>query len=214
MPWVGLDGLLDIGADGAVGFKGTAVMNGRVVRIDAALRSLPRVNGDGSPLDLAIVAPEVTATFSGRISTAQVLSLTGPMSLVSPDPAVTARWAGISIPDGITIAGPLNLDGGLDSAGRAFAVRSAALTLGGFRGAGDVVLDLRAEVPKLQAGLKTPLLALDAFLPSTGAVPGQWGRNRLGFDVLKSFDAEIEIDSEALGFGHGENRTCPCDGQA
>ena len=197
----GLDGIVETVADGGLGFRGTAVMNGRIVRIDAALKSLPRVNADGSPLDLAIEAPEAKATFSGRIATAQVLSLTGPMSLVSPDPAATARWAGLSIPDGITITGPLNIDGGLDSAGRAFAVRRAALTVGGFRGAGDVVLDLRAEVPKLQAALKTQLLALDNFLPASGARPGEWGRTRIAFGLLKSFDAEIELEAEALGLG-------------
>ena len=51
------------------------------------LKSLARVNADGSPLELALAANAGAANFSGRLSTAKVLSLAGPVSLSSHDPA-------------------------------------------------------------------------------------------------------------------------------
>ena len=50
------DGTLDLRADGGASFAGSAVINGRLVRIDADLKSLARVNADGSPLDQRVMA--------------------------------------------------------------------------------------------------------------------------------------------------------------
>lgn len=196
-----VDGVLNLSPDGGIDMEGRAVIANRVARIDATLKSLPRVHGDGSPLDLVVELPEASATFSGRLSTASVLSLTGPFSLVSEKPVDALRIMGLPVPAEGLETGPLNIDGGMDSAGRAFAIRKASVTLGGFRAAGDVVLDLRNIVPKLQASLKTPALRLDAMVPASGATSDEWGRALIDFGLLRTFDAEIGIDADSLNYG-------------
>ncbi len=196
-----VDGLLQIAADGGVSFSGSAVINSRVTRIDLGLKSLPRVNADGSPLELAIETDAASASFSGRLATAKVLSLVGPLSLTSRKPASMARWAGLPVAEDTAMPGPLTLDGSLDSAGRAYAIRNAAVTLGQFRSAGDIVADLRGERPKLQANLQAENVWLDALVPASGAEPGSWGQAVLPLSLLRALDAEVSILSRAAAFG-------------
>ncbi len=196
-----VDGELDLRADGGAAFAGTAVINGRLVRIDADLKSLARVNADGSPLELALAADDGDANFSGRLSTANVLSLAGPVSLSSATPGPGLRLLGLPLPDGATVPGPIAIDGALDTAGRAFAIRNATFALGAFHAAGDLAVDLRNDQPKLQAGLTADAMWLDPFLPAAGAKGGDWGRLPLPFAVLKSFDAEVSLEGRSLSFG-------------
>ncbi|MFN4141957.1 AsmA family protein [Aestuariivirga sp.] len=197
-----VDGVLDISADGAVAFNGSAVVNARVVRIDLTLKSLARVNKGGSPLELAVVAEAGSASFSGRLDTSKVLSLAGPVSLTSADPAELLRWAGIPLEEGTTVPRPLNADGALDSIGRAHALRNAAVTLGALRAAGEAVIDLRGERPKLQANMQADRVWLDAMVPAAGAANGEWGRRPLPFALLRSFDAEVSLLAAALHYGN------------
>lgn len=196
-----LDGILDLRADGGAAFAGTAVINGRVVRIDGDLKSLPRVEKDGSPLELALAAEDGQATFSGLITTAKVLSLAGPISLSGSKAAPALSLLGLPLPDTLAISGPATIDGVLDSAGRAYAIRNATLTLGGFRAAGDLVADLRGERPKLQASLAADDVWLDPFVPASGATQQDWGRTPLPFALLKTFNAELGIDARSLSYG-------------
>ena len=196
-----VDGVLDITADGGASFGGTAVINDRLVRIDADLKSLARVNADGSPLEVALAADDGSASFSGRISTAKVLSLAGAISLSSPSPAAGLRLLGIPVPQGTAIPAPLAIDGALDSAGRAFAIRNATLGAGDFRAAGEFGADLRKARLLLQASIAADSLPLDAFLPAAGARNGDWGRAVLPFALLKTFDAEAAIDLRSLRYG-------------
>ncbi len=196
-----VDGVLRIAANGGVSFKGSAVINSHVTRIDLDLKSLPRVNADGSPLELAVESNAASASFSGRLATAKVLSLAGPVSLTSREPDIMARWAGIPLAEGMKLPGPLNLDGALDSAGRAYAIRNAALTFGQFRAGGDVVADLRGERPRLQASLQAETVWLDTLVPSAGAEPGAWGRAILPLQVLKGIDAEVSVLARGVAYG-------------
>jgi uncharacterized protein involved in outer membrane biogenesis len=196
-----VDGRMQLPAEGGVTFKGTAVINSRVARIEFSVKSLPRINEDGSPIELAIDTDILSASFSGRLSTRKVLSLAGPLSLSGRDSANVARWAGIALDEGLTLPGPLNFDGALDSAGRAFAIRNAAVTLGQFRAAGDVVADLRGTRPKLQANLQAETVWLDALVPAAGAEAGSWGRASLPLGPLRMFDAEMSILSRTASYG-------------
>ena len=204
-----VDGRLDVRADGGAAFTGSAVINGRLVRIDADLKSLARVNADGSPLELALVAEDGNASFSGRLSTAQVMSLAGPVSLSGTAPAPALRLLGLPVPEGATVTGPLAIDGALDSAGRAFAIRNATISLGAFRAAGELSADLRNERPKLQASLAADTLWLDGLVPASGARNGDWGRQPLPFALLRTIDAEAVIGARSLvynGFTAGASR--------
>lgn len=195
------NGVLELREDGGAAFSGTAVIKARLVRIDAELKSLPRVNEDGSPLELSLSNDLGSASFSGRLSTAKVLSLTGPLGIQSPSPVAALQFIGLPVPEGTTAAGPLELQGGLDSAGRAYAVRNATLSLGGFRAAGDMVADLRNERPKLQANLMADTLWLDGFVPASGASGSDWGRKQLPFALLRSLDAEASLEARSLAYG-------------
>ena len=196
-----VDGLLDLTTEGGASFSGTAVINARLVRIDGELKSLARVNADGSPLELALAADDGTASFSGRISTAKVLSLAGPISLASQTPAAGLRLIGLPLPETVTVPGPLTIDGALDNAGRALAIRNVTLAAGDFRAAGDLGVDLRNARPRLQANLAVDSLRLDGFLPASGAKDGDWGRAPLPFALLKAIDAETAIDVRSLSYG-------------
>ena len=196
-----VDGRLDLRADGGVSFAGTAVINGRLVRIDADLKSLARVNADGSPLELALVADDGNASFSGRLSTAKVMSLAGPVSLASTTPGPGLRLLGLPVPDGAVVVGPIAIDGALDSAGRAFAIRNATLGIGALRAAGELGADLRNDHPKLQAKLVADTLWLDPLLPAAGAKDGEWGRLPLPFALLRTIDLETAIDARSLSYG-------------
>lgn len=203
------DGRLDIRADGGLSFTGSAVINGRLVRIDADLKSLARVNADGSPLELALVAEDGSASFSGRLSTGKVMSLAGPVSLAGTAPAAALRLLGLPVPEGAALAGTLAIDGALDSAGRAFAIRNATIGFGAFRAAGELSADLRNERPRLQANLAADTLWLDPLVPASGAKDGDWGRLPLPFPLLKVIDVEAAIDARSLvynGFTAGASR--------
>ena len=197
-----VDGVLDLREDGGAAFSGTAVINDRLIKIDADLKSLARVNVDGSPLELALSANEGAGNFSGRLSTAKVLSLAGPVGLASDTPAAALRLIGLPIPPAATVTGPLAIDGALDSAGRAYSIRNATLALGAFRAVGDIAADLRAEVPKLQASLNADTLWLDGLVPASGAADGNWGRAPLPFAVLRGIGAELRIQARSLAYGN------------
>lgn len=197
-----VDGVLDLREDGGAAFSGTAVINDRLIKIDADLKSLARVNADGSPLELALSANEGAGNFSGRLSTTKVLSLAGPVGLASDTPAAALRLIGLPIPPAATVTGPLAIDGALDSAGRAYSIRNATLALGAFRAVGDIAADLRAEVPKLQASLNADTLWLDGLVPASGAADGNWGRAPLPFAVLRGIGAELRIQARSLAYGN------------
>ena len=196
-----VDGLLQIAADGGVTFRGSAVIASRVTRIDFELRSLPRVNADGSPLEIAVESEALSLSFGGRLATGRVLSLTGPMSLTSREPAELARWGGFDIPDAQRLPGPVAIHGGLDSAGRAYAIRKAAVTVGEFRATGDVVADLRGERPKLQVTLEADRLWLDQLVPAAGASDAGWGSAVLPLSHLRVMDADLNILARTASYG-------------
>lgn len=196
-----IDGTLELRPDGGASFSGTAVINDRLVRIDADLKSLARVNEDGSPLEVALSADDGNASFSGRLSTAQVLSLAGPVSLSGPSPGPALRLVGLPLPEGAAPKGAIALDGALDTAGRALAIRNATLSIGDFRAVGELGADFRSEPPKLQARLAADTLWLDPFVPASGAKNGDWGRLPLPFAQLKRFDVEAAINARHLAYG-------------
>lgn len=196
----GVSAIAATDADGGLSLKGTSELRGRLARIEATLKSLPRVHADGSPADLAIETPEGSVIFSGRIATAKVLSLAGSVTVASPDLRSAARWMGLKVDDGTTF-NHFSIDGALDTAGRAIGFRKANVTIDRTTFSGDVTLDLRNAAPKLQAVLTAPSLAIDRFLPPTGAKTDEWGNSNLGFQSLRAFDAEVTVETQALTYG-------------
>lgn len=195
-----VDGLFTADDKGQLTFIGSSVVNSRLLRIDASLKSLARVNRDGSPFDVALTGDIATAAFSGMVSTGNLLSLAGPVNLSSPDPATALQWLGITLPEGLTLPQPLTIDGALDSAGRAFAIHRAAVTIGAVEAGGEVAVDLRGDRPKLQGNLSADTLWLDPLMPAMGATDGEWGRRHLPFGMLRDFDMELALTAQAVHY--------------
>lgn len=194
-----VSGLLDLRADGGFAFTGAAVINSRVVRVDADLKSLARINAGGSPLDFALSTDLGTASFSGRLATGPALSLAGPVSLSGTLSTDLLRFIGL--PHGrLEGSAPFTIEAALDSAGRAYALRQAVLTLGQFRAEGDVTADLRGERPKLQAAFRSDDLRLDSLIPSAAAAPGEWGRQPVSFEIFNAFDAELAVLAKTISY--------------
>lgn len=196
-----VDGLLESDAEGRLSFKGSTVVNFRVLRIDATLKSLARVNHDGSPFDVAVSTDIASASFSGMVATGNLLTLAGPVNLTSPDPAGALQWLGIAMPDNTKLPAPLTIDGALDSAGRAFAIHKAAAMIGALQASGEIAIDLRGDRPKLQGSLAVDSAWLDPLVPASGAEGGDWGRRVLPFKMLRGFDVELALAAGAVHYG-------------
>lgn len=196
-----VDGLLAADAEGRLSFTGSSVVNARLLRLDATLKSLARVNRDGSPFDVALSSEIATAGFSGMVATGNLLSLAGQVSVTSPDPAGALQWLGITLPENVRLPSPVTVDGALDSAGRAFAIHQAVVAIGALKAGGELAIDLRGERPKLQGNLGADAVWLDPLLPATGATDGEWGRTPLPFRMLRDFDAELAIAAQSVNFG-------------
>ena len=189
----------DLSADGELSLRGTAAIKGRLARIEAYVKSWPRIHQDGAPFELSFDAPDLAVTFNGQLAAAKVLGLAGALSLSSKDAMAAARWAGIAV--AASGNGPLSLSGGLEAQGRAFAVHQANLTWNAMTAQGDIALDFRSDVAKLQASLQLPALNLDRLIPASGAKPGEWGTVPLGFAGMKSIDAELTLAAKAFAYG-------------
>lgn len=196
-----VDGLFTADAGGQFTFTGSGVVNSRVLRIDASLKSLARVNRGGSPFDVVLTGDIGSAAFSGMVATGNLLSLAGPVNLTSPDPASALQWLGIELPEGTRLPGPLTVDGALDSAGRAFAINKADVAIGALRASGEVAADLRGERPKLQGNLAASTIWLDLLVPASGATGRDWGRKPLPFRTLRDFDVELALTAQAVHYG-------------
>ena len=179
--------------------RGSATINGRLARLDGYVKSVRRLHQDGSPAGLTLDSPDLSVTFDGRLSTAAVLNLAGTVALTSGDPLAAARWAGIDV--NASEWGTLRLSGALESSGRTFAVRQASLTIGGNAATGDVAMDFRDTVPKLQASLEAPSFDLTPFIPAGNARPGEWGTVPLSLGQLKAANAEVSLSAATLAFG-------------
>ena len=196
----GLSAALDVDPEGGIALRGTATMGGRLAKIDAALKSLARVQEDGSPLDLTVEVPDASASFSGRVSTRNQLALAGTATLASPDLRVAARWAGLAV-EAAEVPMPLAVSGGLESIGNSFATRRGDISLAGERARGDVILDLRGLLPKLQAALSMQALRLAPFLADAGRPDGGWGLRPFDLSPLKAIDADLTVDAGTVTVG-------------
>ena len=195
-----VNGDVNIGNEGRVTFLGSSELRGRLARFDMQLKSMRRLHEDGSPFTLSFETPEITAGFDGRLSVANVLNIAGPIDISVTNLRQAARWAGLAIEDGPSY-GALSISGGFDSSGRAFAIRNATVSLDQSEVFGDLVIDTRNAVPKLQAKLSAPHFVLDGFVPASSAKPGEWGRSPAGFATLKQFDAEVTLETPAFSYG-------------
>jgi AsmA protein len=190
---------ISIGEDGELAVQGTAALNKQIATIEAQVKSLRRVGEDGSPFDLTITAPALTANFTGRLATPEGLSLAGAIDATSPDLRQLSKWLGSEI---VGNAGLKNfsLAGALDSRRAVFSLSKASVALDGMVATGDVTLDLSKKTPNVSAILSTDVFSLDPYLPSrkastpsAGKEGTGWDLSPLAFDRLKGIDGNLKL---------------------
>ena len=178
---------------------GSAAVNGALASLQAYVKDVRRVATEGSPAELSLAAPALTLSFNGRLTTSGIIGLAGTISASGPDLRAALLWAG-GAPGGTRGLKAFALGGGLDAAGRAYAVHGAELSVDGIAGRGELTLDYRTEVPRLLAQLATQAIDLDFYLPAAPAASGEWGTEPLGFEALRGLDAVVTADTPDLSF--------------
>lgn len=190
---------ITIDEDGELEVQGTAALNQQIAAIEAQVKSLPRVGEDGSPFDLTITAPALTANFTGRLATVEGLSLAGAIDATSSDLRQLSKWLGSEI---VGNAGLKNfsLAGALDSKRAVFSLTKASVALDGMVANGDATLDLTKKTPNVSAILSTDIFSLDPYLPSrkanapsAGKETTGWDLSPLAFDRLKGIDGNLKL---------------------
>ncbi|MBC8037845.1 MAG: AsmA family protein, partial [Rhizobiales bacterium] len=186
-----------ISPTGELTVDGTATINRQHAKLQAYVKDIARVSATGSPAELSLEAPTLSANFNGRLATADGLGLAGTVTLSGPDLRQALRWAG-GAPGGTLGFKAFTLTGGLDATGRAFGVEGADLTVDGMGGTGDLTLDFRGETPKLQAVIATDTINLDKYIPAAGGAAGDWGTSPLGFSALRGLDGAVTLNVKNL----------------
>ncbi|HLA03358.1 MAG TPA: AsmA-like C-terminal region-containing protein, partial [Aestuariivirga sp.] len=192
---------ITIGDETKLDVLGTAALNGQLAHIEAQVKSMRRVGGDGSPLDLTVTSPALTVNFTGRLSTAEKLNLAGAVDATSPDLRLLAKWLGSEI-KGSTGLKNFSLAGALDSKGVVFSLAKASIALDGMVANGDVALDLTKKKPRISTNLSTDLLTLDPYLTAqkTGATNEEsgnadWSTTGLSFSGLNGVDGDLSLSA-------------------
>ncbi len=188
---------VSISQAGELTFEGTAAINRQHAKLQGYVRNIARVSG-GSPAELTVEAPALSANFNGRLATADGLNLAGTVALSGSDLRQALRWAG-GAPGGTLGLKAFTLAGGLDASARAFGIQGADLTLDGLPAKGDITLDFRGETPKLQAVIATDKIDLDRYIPAGGS-ERDWGTSQLGFSALRGFDGAVTLEAKNLTY--------------
>jgi AsmA protein len=90
------------------------------------------------------------------------------------------------------------LTGGLDASARAFGVHTADFSVDGISGKGEITLDFRGEVPKVQAVVSTDAIDLDNYVSAAGGNTDDWNTARLGFSALRGIDGAVTFETANL----------------
>ena len=186
------------------------MLKGQLARIEAHVKSMRRVGGDGSPLDLTVTSPALTVNFTGRLSTAEKLNLAGAIDATSPDLRLPAKWLGSEI-NGNTGLKNFSLAGTLDSKGVVFSLAKASIALDGMVANGDVALDLTKKRPRISAILSTDLFTLDPYLRSSetstanqGSGQDDWNTTQLSFSGLTGIDGNLSLSAFKVKWSDAE----------
>ena len=178
--------------------EGHLTWNGQRVAVSLDVKSPQRLAGEGSPIDIAIDAAPLKASFSGRASLAHGLSLAGTGEADSPSLRDLLRWFGFDAGGGPGL-GALKLTAAVDSQGATLKLSDLALSLDGMNAKGRGTLDLGGARPKLDAALGVDRIDADVYVPR-GPVSGDWSDARLSFAGLKALDATLNLAAGGFAF--------------
>jgi AsmA protein len=180
------------------GVEGYLTWNGQRVALSMEVKSPQRLAADGSPVDIAIDAGPLKASFSGRASLAHGLSLAGTGEAESPSLRELLRWIGFQTGGGIGL-GALKATAAVDSRGAEVKLADLVLSLDGMNAKGRATLDLAGPRAKLDAALGLDRIDADAYVPR-GPVSDDWSDAPLSFAGLKALDATLDLVAGGLVF--------------
>ncbi len=180
------------------GVEGHLTWNGQRVAMSLDVKSPQRLVAEGSPVDIAIDAAPLKASFSGRASLAQGLSLAGTGEADSPSMRDFLRWIGDGTPGGPGL-GAFRATAAVDSQGASVKLSDLVLSLDGMNAKGRATLDLRGARPKLDAAFGVDRIDADIYVPR-GPVSEDWSDAPLSFAGLKALDATLDIAGGGFAF--------------
>ena len=196
----------DISLDrtGTLDLAGTAAIANQFTRVEAHIASLPRLSEDGTPFDLSLNAPALTASFSGRLSLQGALSLAGTFSAETSNMASLLRWTGREkVPEALAL--PATAKGPINLSGASFHSSDVTMTAGDMTFKGKLGLDMSTAVPAITGQLSTDALKLvpipapvDAPDASVATAPVA---KKLDFSPLKQVDAELTLSAFSATIG-------------
>ncbi len=182
----------------AAGVEGHLTWNGQRVAVSLDVKSPQRLAAEGSPIDIAIDAAPLKASFSGRASLAHGVSLAGTGEADSPSLRELLRWIGYRTEGGPGL-GALKLTAAVDSEGATVKLSDLVLGLDGMTARGRATLDLAGARPRLDAALGVDRIDADVYVPR-GPVSDDWSDARLSFAGLKALDATLDIAAGGFAF--------------
>ncbi len=190
-----------IAEDGGLSVEGTAALNKQFARIEAQVKSMPRVGQDGSPFDLTVTSPALSANFTGRLATHEGLNLAGAIDAASPDLRQLAKWLGFEI-KGNTGLKNFSLAGAIDTKEAVLSLARASIALDGMVASGDLALDLSRQTPRVTATLSTDVFTLDPYLSSSqpviagvGTENAGWSTSALSLKGLQGVDGRLSLSA-------------------
>jgi len=178
--------------------EGHLTWNGQRVALSLDVKSPQRLAREGSPVDIAIDAAPLKASFSGRASLAHGLSLAGTGEADSPSVRDLLRWFGFDAGGGAGL-GALKAAAAVDSQGATLKLSDLVLSLDGMNAKGRGTLDLGGARPKLAAALGVDHIDADVYVPR-GPVSDDWSDARLSFAGLKALDATLDLAAGGFAF--------------
>ncbi|MFT3989029.1 AsmA family protein [Aestuariivirga sp.] len=191
---------IDTTAAGEMTLNGTAVINEQLAKLQGYVKDPSRVITDGSPAEFTLDSPPLTLAFNGRLSTVGGVGLAGTLTASGPNLRNALAWTGAPLQGSLGLKS-FSASGALDATGRALGLHRATVALDDLTLTGDLTLDYRADVPKLQAILTAEQIDLDRYIPAAGATADNWGRTPFNFSVLRGLDGAVTLDAKALTYG-------------
>ena len=195
------------GTEAPFEMSGHATIGTRPVRFEASLGGLgPLLDGDLTPLSVAVAGEETRFAFDGRLGL-DPLSLDGAVEIASADRFALLGAFGVTPPDLPPGLGAAQVDVAanvtLVPEGTVH-LRDIAATLDGNRITGDLDLDPTGTRPRLAGALAAEALAFpQAEDPGGSGGPGGggWSDDTIDVSGLFALDAELSLDTGIVAYG-------------
>lgn len=191
---------------GPVEATGALVWNDQRLALTLYVKSPGSLAADGSPIDMTINGPLVSAAFSGRARLSDGLALAGTVELSTPSLAQAARWA--KLPVGEVGLDDFSAAGSLDLSRRHFRIKEATLKLGRTNAHGDLALSLSGPRPLITGSIGVDRIATGGgAMADSGQVSAAsrlqagWSTAPISFEALKGLDARLSLTASEIVVG-------------